>query len=408
MAKLSLADRLRKAHVSIMRHPDFCLFSGVIMLGKTTIKPAADCETPTAYTDGIDTVYCEEFMEPMTEAEMRCVVLHENLHKAFLHGTMYAPLLQRHGMAANIAADFFVNQIIHDMDPMHTFVTPPNLSKVAEGAEWLQDDKYRGWSLMQIMEDVLKRIKQGKGQKGQKGKGQLSKNFDKHGTKPGESDEDKAEQERIKLMMDQALREGQALVGMQKGNVNKSITDFLAPKIDWRVVLRDFLATIARGKDKSDWRRLTSRFVWQNMYFPSLVSERVGEICVAIDTSGSIGGHEINEFASELVSICEDVKPEKVRVLWWDTEVHGEQEFEEGQYDKIKELLKPQGGGGTDGSCVPRYMKAKKLHPEAVIMFTDGYLDQVSGFGVPVLWMVTRNRSWAPSEGTLVDFEVDI
>jgi hypothetical protein len=42
-------------------------------------------------------------------------------------------------------------------------------------------------------------------------------------------------------------------------------------------------------------------------------------------------------------AICGVCEPEKVRVLWWDTAVHGEQVFE-GDYANIAGLLKPLGG----------------------------------------------------------------
>ena len=33
-------DKIKKAKVSILRHPRFCAFSGVISCGKTTIDPS--------------------------------------------------------------------------------------------------------------------------------------------------------------------------------------------------------------------------------------------------------------------------------------------------------------------------------------------------------------------------------
>ena len=67
-------------------------------------------------------------------------------------------------------------------------------------------------------------------------------------------------------------------------------------------------------------------------------NETIGEVVIAIDTSGSIGQKQLTEFATELVSICEITSPDLVRVLWWDTSVHGEQVFK-GDYQNIAKLL---------------------------------------------------------------------
>jgi predicted metal-dependent peptidase len=40
-----------------------------------------------------------------------------------------------------------------------------------------------------------------------------------------------------------------------------------------------------------------------DMYLPSVENETIGEVVVAIDTSGSIGTKELTEFATELVSV---------------------------------------------------------------------------------------------------------
>lgn len=140
---------------------------------------------------------------------------------------------------------------------------------------------------------------------------------------------------------------------------------------------------------------------------PTVESETIGEVVVAIDTSGSIGQEQINEFASELVSICEAVEPEAVRILWWDTKVHGEQKFKPDQYGAIGSMLKPQGGGGTRVGCVSEYINKKSIKAECVIVFTDGYVegDPKWQIDAPTLWMVTENKHWTPPAGKMVKFD---
>ncbi len=94
------------------------------------------------------------------------------------------------------------------------------------------------------------------------------------------------------------------------------------------------MAAKAVGADEYAARQMAN-----DIYLPSVINESIGEIIVAIDTSGSIGSAEITEFATELVSICEVCQPEAVRVLWWDTQVHGEQVFKD-NYSDIAKMLK--------------------------------------------------------------------
>ena len=153
---------------------------------------------------------------------------------------------------------------------------------------------------------------------------------------------------------------------------------------------------------------MNKRQMANDIYLPSMENETIGEIIVAIDTSGSIGSAEITEFATELVSICDVVQPDKVRILWWDTEVHGEQVFEE-NYTDIAKLLKPLGGGGTNVSCVSEYVNKQNLQAECVLVFTDGYLENDIKWNInsPTLWMITRNRHFEAPTGKKVVIDRD-
>jgi predicted metal-dependent peptidase len=209
-----------------------------------------------------------------------------------------------------------------------------------------------------------------------------------------------AEQAQLSDAIDRALREGGILAGRMGGKVPRAIGDLLEAKIDWREVLREFVTSASRGSDEYTWRRFNKRMMANDMYMPSIENETVGELVVAIDTSGSIGGVELTEFATELASICDSVSPSKVRVLWWDTEVHGEQVFD-GNYTNIADMLKPQGGGGTHVSCVSDYIVKNKVSCEGVLVFTDGYVESDINWQVtaPALWLVTQNRNFKPPMG---------
>jgi predicted metal-dependent peptidase len=154
---------------------------------------------------------------------------------------------------------------------------------------------------------------------------------------------------------------------------------------------------------------MNRRQLANDIYMPSVENETIGEVVVAIDTSGSIGSKELTEFASELASICDIAQPESVRVLWWDTQVHGEQVFKNDEYQSIATLLKPLGGGGTYVSCVGEYINKQQLKPECVVVFTDGYVENDIQWSIqsPTLWMITMNHSMNVPTGKKVIYNQD-
>lgn len=99
MSKLTVEQRIQKAHVWLMGQADYCLYSGVIMLGHTEVSDTV----PTACTDGRNTRYGRKFCEGLDDKELRALILHENLHKAFSHLTTWRNLWDKNRKLANMA-----------------------------------------------------------------------------------------------------------------------------------------------------------------------------------------------------------------------------------------------------------------------------------------------------------------
>ena len=49
------------------------------------------------------------------------------------------------------------------------------------------------------------------------------------------------------------------------------------------------------------------------------------------------------------------------------------------------------GGGGTNGAVLFDYIRDKKLCPDAIINFTDGYVGEWGASDIPTMWAVTSN-----------------
>jgi predicted metal-dependent peptidase len=367
-----------------MNDPKYCLYSGIFMLGKTEVIE----DIPTAGTDGRNTYYGRKFVEGLNDAELKGLILHENLHKAFRHTTVWKHLYKQDGQLANMACDFVINLMIHDSDPTGSSVKLP--------PHGCFDEKYRGMDAGTIYKLIMEDAK-GKGKGNGKGDGSSDseseggQGFDEHDWEAGEQmSED--EKQALAREIDQALRQGAILAGKMAGNVPREIGDAMEARVDWREVLRDFVNSICADRDSSTWRRPNRRWVDQDVYMPTPIGEAVGRIVVGIDTSGSIGHAEIAQFLGELLSICNHVQPEAIDLLYWDTEVAGHEVYNRGEYEALLQSTKPAGGGGTDPACVPKYLADKKLEPECVIMLTDGYVGSWGNWRHPVFWGITTKR----------------
>jgi predicted metal-dependent peptidase len=396
MMGLTQEQRVKKAHIALMKHPETALYSGVMMMGTTEVTDDAGV---TAYTDGINKKYGRHFLDIVCklDAEVAGLVLHENLHIGLRHLINNRDLFKENRALANKAADYVVNDIIVN-------IKDKQLVKLPEGG--LYDQRFHNMSMREVYRILKKEQEEqegGDGEGGGSASGGDDYKFDEHGF---DENMDVDEAREMDEKIDRALREGALLAGRLGVDVPRSITDMFEPQVDWRDVLRDFIASSTKGNDEYTWRKFNRRIIANDIYLPSMENETVGEVVVAIDTSGSIGQKQIDEFATELYSICEAVEPEAVRVLWWDTKVHGEQLFKPQDYRNIANLLKPLGGGGTKAGCVAEHIKNKAIKAECVIVFTDGYLEShvVWDITMPSLWLVTLNKNWRPPAGKIVKF----
>ena len=386
--------KLKKVKINIMREPKFALWQGLMMIGKTTLSD----DIPTACTNGRDEIYGREFVKSLSEKELAFVVLHEAMHKAYRHLTTWRKLYDEEPQLSNAACDYVINLQLLDIDPEGKLIAMPMKDGKRMG---LYDARFRGMHTKQVY-DILKEEQEDGG--GGNGGGEGFDEHDWDGAQ-GLSEEEKKE---LAREVDQALRQGKfahdKIVGKGAGGMSRELGELLEPKINWREVLREYVKSICSGKDASSWRRPNRRFLSSDVYMPTLISERVGHLVIGIDTSGSIGGKELNDFLSEVKSIAEEVMPERVDLLYWDCEVAAHEMYEATNVADIVTSTKPAGGGGTSPSCVTRYLKDNAIKPECTIMLTDGYVGSDWGgqWDCPVLWVIVNgNTSVAPVGQTI-------
>ena len=392
--QLTPKQRLSKAVVDIMGNPKYVALAGVLMIGEKSIKD----DVPTACTNGRDEMYGRAFVDELNDAELRFLVLHESYHKLYKHLTTWRHLYDENPQLANMACDYVINQKITDDNT-------DGWARMPKGG--CLDPKYRGMDSAQVY-NLLKQGGSGdtgsSEGSGSQGNG-LPQGFDEHDWE-GASELSDDERRELARDIDEAIRQGALIAGKMGSGGDRDLQDLLQPQVDWREVLREFINATCAGNDYSTWQRPNRRFMSAGVYLPSGISEQVGELVVAIDTSGSIGSRELTQFLSEVHSICQTVKPDAVRLLYWDTKVCRDEKYDNTQLDNLVKSTKPAGGGGTRVDCVPKYMAEYGIKPQAVIVLTDGYLGGNWGqWACPVLWCLLDNDRAKPDVGKHVNIK---
>ena len=398
--------KLQKCKITLMRNPDFALLQGVMMIGKTKVADGI----PTACTNGRDEIYGREFVKDLTEPELCFVIAHETSHKMYRHLTTWRRLYEENKGLANAACDYVINLMLKDLDPQGRVIQMPKfkkdnpeIGKKKGDFMGLIDERFRGMNAKQVF-DILK-DEQPEGGCGGGGDGN-GDGFDEHDW-DGAKDMSDEEKKELAKEVDQAIRQGLIAckrAGAGAGGLDRELGDLLEPKVDWRELLREFVKNTCRARDTSSWRKVNRRFLGTGVYMPSMIGQKVGHLVVGIDTSGSIGGDELAEFLSEVKAIAEEVNPEVVDLLYWDSEVAGHETYSGSTASDIPNSTKPKGGGGTSPSCVSEYLNKNKIVPECVIMLTDGYVgdDWGSDWTAPTIWAITDCKDAVASNGKTI------
>ena len=298
--KMTLNQRVQAANIDCMRHPKFALLSGVIMLGKSEVST----KIPTAATNGRDKKYGADFIAPLNRKQMRYLVLHENFHVALKHCILFKEYTRKMPKLTNIAHDYVVNALIEELDPDFKFVERPTESL-------LIDRKYFGWSFPQVLNDMLKNGR--KEPKDGEGDGEGSDGFDEplDAHEDGEFDDNPVEQEKLGKQIDDANRQGEILarkLAGKEGGGRDILGTAKERTTDWKQALQEWISAISAGDDNSRFCPPNKRLLASGFVMPSHFTESVGELILAVDTSGSMYPYYRLLFG-EIARICNITKP---------------------------------------------------------------------------------------------------
>lgn len=178
------------------------------------------------------------------------------------------------------------------------------------------------------------------------------------------------------------------------GEVELVIDKFLNPKLPWETILLNFFNALC--SDEYSYARPNRRY--EDPLLPGMTGRNgLEHLVYYLDISGSITDHHILMFNSEVKFIWEELQPEKLTLVTFDTEIRDEYVFEKGDdFEKIIVI----GRGGTD--LAPVWDHAAKCNPTAMIVFTDLEVGIPENPGVPLIWVCIDNKGMTVPYGQLI------
>jgi predicted metal-dependent peptidase len=313
-------------------------------------------------TDGNKIYYHPEFVKGLTNDEIYGVLLHEISHCIYNHcGNKRR--MNRSVHRFNVACDFAVNLEIKDMG----YSLPPNL---------LLDNKYREMNAEQIY-DLLP---------------EDCDNFTTLDIHIDNGDEGSWDDMEEKILTAWEATKDSTSRGATPAGIKRWIDKIRKSRVKWERIFHRYVGQ-ALAKDDYSFTRVNKRFLGQGLYLPDLRSYSIGNVIIAVDTSGSISKEQIECFAAEIKKLSSLI--ESITVITCDAEVH--EVVKLNKFEDFTKKLYFKGGGGTSHKPVFNKIKELNLNPELFIGLTDLYSDinDIKKPLYPVIWVSTSEISTA-------------
>jgi predicted metal-dependent peptidase len=191
--------------------------------------------------------------------------------------------------------------------------------------------------------------------------------------------------------------------GQDAAGFERIVEDAKNPREDWVEVLRRFIQQNVEVPSEPTWSKLNRRSFALGELMPGRKKEGLGELLIAIDTSGSMDALLVGRSIAELKAILEDTDYETVTVMACDAWVHWHATFAKGE----EPVIRVPGGGGTAFSPVWRKANALGLNPKACVYFTDmDCCDWGEEPDYPVLWAKWGSYPARQPFGEVVEVEL--
>jgi len=377
-------DRLTRAAVGLVLDAPF--FGALVSRLDRQLGPVK-----TACTDGSKIIFDPAWLGTLADKRVRTVIAHEVLHCALGHHVRRGA---RDAVRWNRACDYVVDGILYRIGQEAEAKGQPNPFDLPPEA--LLDPRYSAEGV--CAEEVYAQLPEDPpggsedstdgvpGSAGEPGDmGQV--------TEPKDGAATQAERQQALQDWQQALQQAEQCARMQgccPGAVESLLDGINRGHVPWQELLRSFVRQ--QAKDDWTWKRPNRRYVAAGVYLPGLYSLRCGPVVVGVDVSGSCHSL-IPAFMSEVQSILDEVRPEKLAVVQDDAAVQNVREYAPG--DVIDREI--QLGGGTDFRPVFEWVAGQDWEPVCLVYLTDLYGSfPDSPPDYPVLWVTPTRDTVAP------------
>lgn len=360
-----------RAKLRLMKMPATTFYSSFLSMLNVRISR----EIPTAATDGLKIIYNPDFIDKITRPQLLGLTLHEVEHVVNGHCD-YATYEGYCHDTLNIAQDHYINLRLLDMG----YELPPN---------GYHDPRFKGMSSMEIYHKLIK-----------EGKPQIRPELkDILAPPPGMTKEEHAERVLGNIVKAVIVAEQSNDAGSVPGHLRRNIDDILSPKLPWTTILQQYLTEYC-AEDYS-MRRPNRRFM-PDWYLPVLEGEGLGHLVMGCDVSGSMSDEDIGEIWSEYSYIFETMNPKSAHIMTFDTKVHLDKTYDQGDFIPEFEL---KGGGGTN--VQPLLDAIREEDPVFALIFTDGYFStpEMDDITTDVFWIIKGNPEFAAPKGEVIHFE---
>lgn len=340
-------------------------------------------DVPTAATDGKTIYFNPNFIEKLDAPRLCGLFVHELLHAALQHNIRRR---EREPVAWNIAADIVVNGMIRkDTEYLLPEGAVENVKLSHLSVEEIYEQITRSdqalpyLGLVDVMSPIFG-----------SGRNNESESDDPHATTHQATGSiNLSDLERIQRHWRGALQQAVAVarrvgkgIGKNGLGATRDVQGAQEAKLSWRELLWQFIVSTP-----FDFSGFDRRFIHKGLYLEEMQGDSV-EIAICVDTSGSIGGTELDAFYSEIYGIIDAYPHIRGHLFYADADLYGPYEF-----SRTEALPEARGGGGTDFQPFFRWLeKQSDNHSVSVcIYFTDGYGTFPSAPSrIPTLWVVSR------------------
>jgi predicted metal-dependent peptidase len=189
-------------------------------------------------------------------------------------------------------------------------------------------------------------------------------------------------------------------IGNVPGNIFRDLQNRISPRLPFEVLLANYMSAYA--KEDFSYRRPNRRFL-PDYYLPGAFSERLCNLATAFDISGSVRGKQLVSFRNGLRILKEELRPEKITLIQWDTDIRNIEPITE-MSDVMQ--IKFHGGGGTNVQPLIDWIKNNK--PEITLIFTDGefYTPDFTGLTTDIIWLIEGDPDWKIDYGKVFHYEL--